>query len=216
MSIFRKADPPPTKPRERAAPPSRVPQGDAAISIIGSGMNVVGDIRTEGIVRIEGSVQGTINAGKAVVLGQSGTVDGNIITEDAVIGGTVTGAILATNRLELQSTCTVDGEIRTRPEHLKLEEGARFTGKVQMLDEEGDGAPEILPVPERAAVTESAVKETPSAFSTTPVEKEGASTWNGQESGEADLVPAGNKQGSEGEAVGEDGGERRKKGDSKD
>lgn len=135
MSIFKKTEAPPAKPRERTAPPPRGIPAEGAISIIGAGMTVVGDIDTEGIVRIEGSVEGTIRAGKSVVLGQSGVVIGNIITEDAVIGGTITGSVVAGTRLELQSTCSVNGEIRTRAEHLKLEEGARFAGKVQMIEE---------------------------------------------------------------------------------
>jgi cytoskeletal protein CcmA (bactofilin family) len=133
MSIFKKSEPP-SKPRN-AASPQRVANSDGAISIIGPGMRVVGDITTEGTVRIEGEVEGTIRAGKAVVLGQGGVVEGDIYTVDAVIGGTVSGSVVATNRLELQSSCTVTGRLRTLPEHLKLEEGARFTGEVDMSNE---------------------------------------------------------------------------------
>lgn len=134
MALFKKNDDQPPKPRERVGAPK--PQSDAAISIIAAGMNVVGDISTEGTVRVEGQVEGTIRAGKAVVLGQGGVVDGNIVTEDAVIGGRVSGSIRAANRIELQSTCSVEGEISTRSEHLKLEEGARFAGHVQMIEDQ--------------------------------------------------------------------------------
>jgi cytoskeletal protein CcmA (bactofilin family) len=162
MSIFKKSEPPPPKPRERPAPMPRPAQGDGAISIIGSGMTVIGDIQTEGIVRIEGEVQGTVRAGKAVVIGQTGVVDGSIVTEDAVIGGTISGTIIASVRVELQTTCFVSGEIRTRAEHLKLEEGARFAGKVQMLEEGADmatspgGEPKASPETDRGPVTEMA------------------------------------------------------------
>lgn len=134
MAIFKKNEAQVQKPRERPAASSRG-QGDSAISIIGAGMKVVGDIVTEGIVRVEGQVEGTIRAGTAVVLGQAGSIEGNLFTEDAVIGGRVSGSIVASNRLELQSTCRVDGEIRTRAEHLKLEEGARFAGQVHMIED---------------------------------------------------------------------------------
>src|SRR5688572_26883142 len=113
MAIFKKNDVSAQKPRERVALPTRAAQGDA-ISIIATGMTIVGDVTTEGVIRIEGEVHGTIRAGKAVVLGQGGHVEGDIHTEDAVIGGRVTGSIEARARVELQSTCTVTGEIRTR------------------------------------------------------------------------------------------------------
>jgi cytoskeletal protein CcmA (bactofilin family) len=103
---------------------------EGVISIIGPGMRVTGDCQTEGTLRIEGTVEGTIRAGKAVVLGKDGVVDGDISTQDAVIGGRVTGSIVAESRLELQATCVVDGEIRAR--RLKLDEGGKLTGTVQI------------------------------------------------------------------------------------
>jgi cytoskeletal protein CcmA (bactofilin family) len=43
------------------------PGREGVISIIGPGMRVIGDCKTEGTLRIEGSVEGTVRAGKAVV-----------------------------------------------------------------------------------------------------------------------------------------------------
>jgi cytoskeletal protein CcmA (bactofilin family) len=103
---------------------------EGVISIIGPGMTVTGDCTTEGTLRIEGSVKGTVQAGKAVVLGKDGVIDGDVSTQDAVIGGRVTGSIVAESRLELQATCTVEGEIRAR--RLKLDEGGKINGTVQV------------------------------------------------------------------------------------
>lgn len=108
--------------------------GEASMSIIGPGMNIVGDLVTEGTVRVEGRIEGTIRAGKAVVIGKGGEVVGDVLTQDAVIGGTVRGTLVAESRLELQSTSDIEGHIRAREAHLILEEGARFNGQIQMLD----------------------------------------------------------------------------------
>jgi cytoskeletal protein CcmA (bactofilin family) len=102
---------------------------EGVISIIGPGMRVVGDCETEGTLRIEGTVEGTVRAGKAVVVGKDGVVLGDIATQDAVIGGRVTGTVLADSRLELQATCVIDGEIRAR--RIKLEEGGIVNGNIQ-------------------------------------------------------------------------------------
>lgn len=99
-----------------------------AISIIGPGMRVVGDCETEGTIRVEGVVQGTVRAAKAVVIGKDGAVNGDVVTQDAIIGGRVTGAVVAESRLELQATCVVEGEIRAR--RIKLDEGGRVNGTV--------------------------------------------------------------------------------------
>lgn len=103
---------------------------EGVISIIGPGMRVTGDCQTEGTLRIEGTVEGTVRAGKAVVLGKDGVVDGDISTQDAVIGGRVNGSIAAESRLELQATCIIEGEVRAR--RIKLEEGGRVNGTVQI------------------------------------------------------------------------------------
>lgn len=101
---------------------------DNVISIIGPGMRVIGDCETDGTLRIEGIVEGTVRAGKAVVIGKDGAVKGDVITQDAIIGGRVTGAVVAESRLELQATCAVDGEIRAR--RIKLDEGGRINGTI--------------------------------------------------------------------------------------
>jgi cytoskeletal protein CcmA (bactofilin family) len=103
---------------------------ESVISIIGPGMTVVGDCQTEGTVRIEGVVEGSIRAGKAVVIGKQGKVRGDIHTQDAVVSGHVTGTLVAESRLELQATCQIDGEVRTR--RMQLEEGAVLNGTVEM------------------------------------------------------------------------------------
>lgn len=105
---------------------------DGVISIIGPGMRVVGDCITEGTLRIEGVVEGTVRAGKAVVIGKDGVVNGDITTQDAVIGGRVVGTIVADSRLELQATCLIEGEVQAR--RIKLDEGGRVDGSMKMID----------------------------------------------------------------------------------
>ncbi len=103
---------------------------EAVISIIGPGMKVIGDCRTDGTVRVEGRVEGSVTAGKAVVVGKEGVVDGDISTQDAVISGSVIGTLVAESRLELQATCRIEGSVRAR--RMQLEEGALLNGTVEM------------------------------------------------------------------------------------
>lgn len=105
---------------------------DAAISIIGPGMRVVGDCETDGTLRIEGNVSGTVRAGKAVVVGKDGEVEGDIMTQDAIIGGRVNGKVTAESRLELQATCAIEGEIHAR--RVKLDEGGSINGSIHVGD----------------------------------------------------------------------------------
>jgi cytoskeletal protein CcmA (bactofilin family) len=103
---------------------------ETVISIIGPGMKVVGDLVTDGTLRIEGTVEGTIRAGKAVVIGKDGVVDGSIVTQDAVISGRLRGTLTAESRLELQASSRIDGDVQAR--RMQLEEGAVLNGNVTM------------------------------------------------------------------------------------
>jgi cytoskeletal protein CcmA (bactofilin family) len=109
---------------------------ESSMSIIGPGMRIKGDLVTEGTVRVEGTIEGTIRAGKAVVVGKEGEVIGDVVTQDAVIGGRVRGTVTAESRLELQATAQIEGQISARAQHLVLEEGCRFNGQVQMVGDE--------------------------------------------------------------------------------
>ncbi|MEQ1856587.1 MAG: polymer-forming cytoskeletal protein [Longimicrobiales bacterium] len=105
---------------------------ETVISIIGPGMKVVGDCLTDGTLRVEGAVEGSIKAGKAVVIGKQGSVTGDVHTQDAVVSGRVKGTLVAESRLELQATCQIEGEVRTR--RMQLEEGAVLNGTVHMSE----------------------------------------------------------------------------------
>lgn len=133
-----------------AKPDEALPQPrDGVISIIGPGMRVVGDCETDGTLRIEGTVEGTVRAGKAVVIGKDGSVKGDVITQDAIIGGRVTGKVVAESRLELQATCVVEGEIRAR--RVKLDEGGQVNGSVFVGEVKAATAPKLAPTPAVAA-----------------------------------------------------------------
>ena len=124
---------------------------ESVISIIGPGMKLIGDVETDGTVRIEGTVEGNVRAGKAVVIGKDGSVEGTIVTQDAVISGRLVGTMTAESRLELQSTSRIDGDVYAR--RMQLEEGAILNGTVKMGDRKGassisvyeDGRELVLP-----------------------------------------------------------------------
>ena len=121
--------------RDRQSTPQST---DAVISIIGPGMKVVGDLVTEGTVRVEGLVEGGIQAGKAVVIGKDGCVIGDVRTQDAVLSGRMEGTLIVESRLEIHSSAEVHGDIRAR--RLQLEEGAILNGTVLMGEAAIQGA----------------------------------------------------------------------------
>ena len=88
----------------------------------------MGDGGAAGASRMEGTVSGSVRAGKAVGVGKEGRVEGKIYTQDAVISGRVHGSVSAESRLELQSTSQITGDIQAL--RMQLEEGASLEGQV--------------------------------------------------------------------------------------
>lgn len=112
------------------------------VSIIGPGMKVVGDCSSDGTIRIEGIVEGSVKAAKSVVIGQEGAVLGDVATQDAIVAGRVNGSVSAESRVELQATCRIQGDIRSR--RIKLDEGGQVDGQLHMA---GRGAERPAEVP---------------------------------------------------------------------
>lgn len=110
-------------------------EGVPGLSIIGAGMRVVGDIAADGVVKIEGSVSGTVRAAKQVLVARGGEVEGDVVSREAIIGGEVRGAIYAEERVELQATSVVHGDVHTK--RLLVQEGGEINGVLRMGEDVG-------------------------------------------------------------------------------
>ena len=110
-------------------------EGDSALSIIGTGMRVVGDITAEGVVKVEGTIVGTIHAGRQVLVAKGGMVEGDLFAREAIVGGEVRGSIEATERVELQATSVVHGDVATK--RLLVQEGGEVNGVIRMGENVG-------------------------------------------------------------------------------
>jgi cytoskeletal protein CcmA (bactofilin family) len=105
------------------------------LSIIGAGMRVVGDISADGVVKIEGTVNGSVRAAKQVLVARGGEVEGDVVSREAIIGGEVRGAIYAEERVELQATSVVHGDVHTKK--LFVQEGGEINGVLRMGEDAG-------------------------------------------------------------------------------
>lgn len=104
----------------------------AALSIIAAGMHITGDVETNGTLKIDGRIDGSVVGARQVMLGRNGAIHGNVHAGEVVIGGLVDGAIGADDRLELQSSAVVNGDIDTKS--IVVMEGARINGAVRMQE----------------------------------------------------------------------------------
>lgn len=122
------------------------------VSIIGPGMKITGDCESDGTIRVEGAIEGSIKAAKSVVVGKDGIVVGDITTQDAIVAGRVNGSVTAESRVELQASCRIQGDIRSR--RVKLEEGGQIDGSLHMganIQQKSDGRANVAEQPKPRA-----------------------------------------------------------------
>ena len=99
-------------------------------TVIGPSATVQGELTSEGNIKVEGQLTGTINTSQTIIVSENAKVTAELEAESAVIGGEVQGHLNISGRLVLLSTARVAADI-TCPT-LKVEEGALFTGKCHM------------------------------------------------------------------------------------
>jgi cytoskeletal protein CcmA (bactofilin family) len=99
-------------------------------TVICKDVKVIGEIHSNGNVRIDGEVDGSIKAKGILTIGPTANVKAEIRAKEAVIAGRVEGKIVVDENLELEKTANVLGDIITKV--LTVTTGARFNGKCQM------------------------------------------------------------------------------------
>ncbi|MEK7402274.1 MAG: polymer-forming cytoskeletal protein [Gemmatimonadota bacterium] len=144
MSLFSRRD------------PSPIPSTN--FSAFDSHISVSGDIETEGALRIDGRLEGTIRRADLVVIGQGATVVGDITAREVIVGGAVTGNIFAAQRTELQSTGIVAGDIRSAA--ILIHEGGVVQGRLYIhpisgTSESGTGSGSFKETPAISATARS-------------------------------------------------------------
>jgi len=105
-------------------------------TIIGKDTVITGTIDVKGGLRIDGTAKGKVVCSDVVTVGATGVVEAEIEAGTAIIAGRMLGNVNATEKVELQAKCEVEGDIRTRS--LVIEQGALFCGACNMKDTQPD------------------------------------------------------------------------------
>ena len=108
----------------------RTENNNSVVNIIGQGTSILGDINSNGDIRIDGTLKGSIKTEGKVVLGKEGIVEGDVVCQNADISGTIKAMITVSNMLSLKETAKLNGDIVTNK--LSIEPGAEFTGSCSM------------------------------------------------------------------------------------
>ena len=99
-------------------------------TIIGANTSIVGTLKSDGNIRIDGSVEGDIEILGNLIIGETGRVIATLKAQNVHVSGAVKGEITAVEQLEISPTGKVWGDITTAALH--IEPGGLFRGQSAM------------------------------------------------------------------------------------
>lgn len=100
------------------------------VNIIGSGTNIEGDVVSGGDIRIDGILKGTLKTRGKLVVGPTGSIEGEVTCQNADVSGSIRGKVNVQDLLQLKNSAKINGEIVTGK--LAIEPGADFSGSCSM------------------------------------------------------------------------------------
>jgi len=109
---------------------SAVTDGVEVESLIGEHTSFEGTLKTEGAVRLLGSIQGEIESKSTIIVEEKAHVTARLTAAQVTIAGHVDGQIYCEGRVEIRPTGRVTGEIQAGA--LIVQEGAYFDGNSKM------------------------------------------------------------------------------------
>ena len=102
------------------------------LNIINAGTTILGDLNSEGDMRIDGTVKGYVSSKARLVLGNTCKVEGDIKAVNLELSGEVNGNIYVTELLTVKASAKINGNIISNK--LIIEAGAEFNGNCAMRE----------------------------------------------------------------------------------
>ena len=108
-------------------------------SIATSDVQIIGSLTFKGDLAFDGKLSGGNIKGRALSLGTSARIDGNIECDSLSIAGIVNGNVTVSGKCELHPSAQLNGNLNTS--RLVMADGATLIGQVQIRPAGAGGAP---------------------------------------------------------------------------
>ena len=99
-------------------------------NVLNSDVEIKGNVKFAGELTLEGKLEGEVNSDGTLIIGETGTVNGNVSAGTVSVRGKINGNIVARDKIEIKSKAEVFGDIRSAK--LAIEEGVTFVGKTEV------------------------------------------------------------------------------------
>ena len=134
-------DVPGSSPAGRTESPTGLPNAKAAnrppnpaarpVTCLGATLEFTGKISGQEDLHIDGKVDGPISLqGHRLMVGPTGNLNSEIIADEVIVHGKITGNLRARDRVEIKNGGAIFGDITTA--RISIEEGADFKGRAEI------------------------------------------------------------------------------------
>jgi len=141
-----------TKGEQAQIPTSVTTREKKTASVIGEGVSMNGKMTVDGTLIIHGEFEGSINCTEQLIVGKTARVKADLEVGSATIGGWVEGRVFAKERVELETSSHLKGDVHAKS--FVIQDGCFFQGNCTMG--EAHDASRTRPTPLEATRTTKA------------------------------------------------------------
>ena len=99
------------------------------LGYLGEDLLIQGTVHTEKKIVVSCTLEGSIHGDQEIIVSESGNVNGKIEGNVVVVAGKINGDMLVHERLEVNSTANLHGEVHVPSGQLLIQEGAYMEGQ---------------------------------------------------------------------------------------
>jgi len=99
-------------------------------TLIGKSASFEGDLKTKGLLRIDGKYTGNIDVEGDIIIGSTGKIQGNMKANNIEVSGEIDGNVYCMNQLKISQTGKIYGDIEVNS--FVVEEKGVFDGNCKM------------------------------------------------------------------------------------
>jgi cytoskeletal protein CcmA (bactofilin family) len=124
-------------------------------TIVGQGSFIRGELKISGFIRIDGDLDGSLETGGRVIVGENARIRGNVRALVVTVGGVIKGDIVAPEGVTILSTGMVLGSIITK--RLMVEDSVILNGSCFAINDQSRFDAALSEYNNRRALSDSAL-----------------------------------------------------------
>ena len=99
------------------------------LGYLGEDLLIQGTIYTEKKIIVSCTVEGSLHGDQEIIVSETGNINGKIEGHVVIVAGKINGDMLVHERLEVNSTANLHGEVHVPSGQLLIQEGAYMEGQ---------------------------------------------------------------------------------------